>query len=250
MENSVIKKPIKKGKVKVCSAEKCNQITRDSCEKCLKASCEFHMCARIRDRKKIKICDACSYSEVKEQIDAENQKEKKNCYEKLQSINTQNKECIEEARIDEAKIHELNEKIYNIEEESKLKYNIKHEEISKEKYLKDKNLHVLANLKAAIENSNEISKTENEKLVYGRSQVSTLQIDVNQLQLAIKEKETLIKSLKVDLDECITTEKLMGCLCNRCILRAKGKSTILSASVVSSREMKRNKNDNCKCVIF
>ena len=236
MEGLTIKQAMKKGKAKLCSAEKCSQLSREICSRCSKPSCKFHMCARIRNDKKIKICDKCNYAEIKEQIEAENNKERKIAEEKLISMNEQNKGCIEDAKIDDKTLEELEGKINEIEKESELKSQFRQEEIRKEKYLKEKNLNVLSNLKSAIDNSAEIYKTENEKLVQAKSQVTTLEIDLNQLNSAIKDQQALIKSLRESADNCITQEKFLEALCPKCIARARGISFISPINAFQSEK--------------
>ena len=126
--------------------------------------------------------------------------------------------------------------ITEIEKESELKSQFRQEEIRKEKYLKEKNLNVLSNLKSAIDNSAEIYKTENEKLVQAKSQVTTLEIDLNQLNSAIKDQQALIKSLRESADNCITQEKFLEALCPKCIARARGISFISPINAFQSEK--------------
>ncbi|OMJ81447.1 hypothetical protein SteCoe_18063 [Stentor coeruleus] len=235
MEAISIKQALKKAKNKLCSTEKCNQISKNACEKCNLPSCKFHMCARTRNKKKVKICDRCNYTEIKEQIDAENQKEKKLAIEKLENLNEKNAEASEEARNDEKKLEELEAKLKLLEMDSIVRCDLVIEDIKKEQYLKDQNLQMLANFKGVIENSNKIYAAENEKLVHLKSQVSNLQIDVNQIKSNIESLKQLIKSIEDDIKNSITIEKLAQTLCHRCLARSKGVSYIKSVSMVQSR---------------
>lgn len=250
MEGLTLKKAMKKGKAKLCSTEKCSQISKNLCEKCSKPSCKFHMCSRIKSGKKIKICDKCNYIEIKEQIEVESQKEKKMNSEKLLNIMQKNNESIEEARLEERKILELTEKIEGFQEEIQTKEEVKMEEIRKEQYMKEKNLQMLANLKAAMMNSSEIINTENEKLVQVKSVVSTLRIDINQLDAVIKDEQTTIRALKDSVENSIPQEKLTETLCTKCAARVRGISFIKTMSVIQSakpqtKKYKREENESC-----
>lgn len=241
---------LKKGKSKICCVNSCSQVSRNLCEKCSQPACKFHMCARTKNKKKIKICDKCNYSEIKEQIELENQKEKKQALEKLQSINEKNSESREECKIDESKLQDLEERLMQIESENSLKNERKLEEIQKEQYLKDRNIEMLANLKAAIDNSGKIYTAENEKLVQVKSQASSLQIDVNQVHSKIKELGNSIKSLKDLQFNSVTEEKLLDILCQKCISRYRGISVLRSVNVYKEREKKESGEACSKCLII
>ena len=75
-----------KGKGKFCTADRCSQKSQNVCERCFQPACKYHMCARVKNKKKIKICDKCNYSEVKEQIELENQKDIDSFATTMQSI--------------------------------------------------------------------------------------------------------------------------------------------------------------------
>ena len=252
MEGLTLKKAMKKGKNKLCSSEKCSQISKNICEKCSKPSCRYHMCSRVKNNKKIKICDKCNYAEIREQIEIENQKEKKMSYEKFTTINQKNNESIEEAKCGELLLTELAEKIKVIEQEIREKEEIKMEEIRKEQYMKERNLQTLANLKAASTNSEEIINTENEKLMQLKTTVGALRIDINQLNAIISDELYTIRSLKESIENSITQEKLVEILCSKCLSRARGASFIKTMSVVSGRDTKRFKNEeSCsRCLII
>ena len=245
MEGQTLKQALKKGKAKICSTEKCNQISRKYCEKCQKPSCNFHMCKRLKT--KILICDGCHYAEIKNQIEIENQKDKKTYQEKLVIINEKNNECYKEAKSEEKVIEELEAKIKNLHNEFSVKFENKIEEIKKEQYLKESNLQKLANLKAAMENSSEINNAENEKLVKVKNDVSTLQIDIIQINDSIKELQSSIKNSRDQLDNSISCEKMNETMCPKCIARTRGISFIKTMSIIEGK----GSNKACtRCLIF
>jgi hypothetical protein len=223
-----LKETMKKTKSRQCLYPSCNEVSRSFCEKCKQPSCKYHMCTRTNNSKKVMICDKCYYSEIREQIEMENQKEKKNYQDKLNSINDKNNECIYQAAIDDQTLESLEEKIRVLKLDYELQHEGKIEEIRKEQFLKDKNLQMLANLKAAIDSSTEIYNTENEKLVKTKSDVSILQIDVSQVYSSIHDLESRISYLKTQYQDSITAEKFMELVCKKCFARVRGISFLKS----------------------
>jgi DNA repair exonuclease SbcCD ATPase subunit len=245
-----IKQALAKGKGKYCNADRCDQRSSNICERCAQPACKYHMCARVKNLKKIKICDKCNYAEIREQIDQENQKEKKQILEKLQSVEEKNSEAFNEALQDKQRIKELEQKYENFEIVNNTKNDLKLEEIRKEQYLKENNIDMLANLKAAIDNSTKNFAAENEKLAQVKSEVSATQMDVNQLHTKIRELETSIKTLKDQASNSISQEKVNLLFCPKCLDRLNGRSVLNSVAEGKGRKSEASEQACSKCQVF
>lgn len=240
-----------KGKGKFCTADRCSQKSQNVCERCFQPACKYHMCARVKNKKKIKICDKCNYSEVKEQIELENQKDKKQALDKLQSVNEKNSEAYDEALQDKQRIRELEEKVEQLESTNNLKNELKAEEIRKEQYLKENNIEMLANLKAAIDNSTKNFTAENEKLSQIKQEASSFQIDINQMHSKIRELENSIRGLKDQVSNSITQDQVNKILCPKCLDQYRGISVLKSVNDSRGKKKDLGEGEACsKCVVY
>jgi chromosome segregation ATPase len=169
--------------------------------------------------------------------------------EKLQSLNEKNAEAAEDAKGTEKVISELEEKLSEFERGNEVKYEVIGEDIRKEQYLKQQNMEMFNNLKAAIDNSTKIYSAENEKLIQVKSQVSSLEIDVGQIERQKKELIASIRNYKEQLENSVSWEKLSEILCAKCMAKVKGISIMMSVNEI--RQSVKRENSSCsKCIMI